>query len=256
MNTWVVHKCKKGENGGKFIFYSSSACCCRSIGSLLYQLLMQLDTEAWKCGICSKFKHCDSERNRESLKLIVSTAKVNKGGGVGGSKSVYWTDIDPINTDCVFYLCQILGFWFQLTYRLEFKVIEKENLRTESIYFWNHLKSCENRQGLFPTCLVWKYGSRPKIVILASKVEDEVNESKKLPSQAETQPLPPDALLPDVLHIQVFFLTGPTQKSSKYGTGPPQYRKMTKFTGDGKNPLLKKWKSMSQSVRPSLFAVS
>ena len=39
---------------------------------------------------------------------------------------------------------------------------------------------------------------------------------------------------------RVFFLTGPTQKSSKYGTGPPQYRKMTKFTGDGKNPLLKK----------------
>ena len=55
---------------------------------------------------------------------------------------------------------------------------------------------------------------------------------------------------------RVFFLTGPTQKSSKYGTGPPQYRKMTKFTGDGKNPLLKKWKSMSESVRPSLFAVS
>ena len=41
-------------------------------------------------------------------------------------------------------------------------------------------------------------------------------------------------------YYRVFFFTGPTQKSSKYGTGPPQYRKITKFTGDGKNPLVKK----------------
>ena len=32
----------------RFIYHSSAACCCRSIGSLLYQLLMQLDTEPWK----------------------------------------------------------------------------------------------------------------------------------------------------------------------------------------------------------------
>ena len=30
---------------------------------------------------------------------------------------------------------------------------------------------------------------------------------------------------------RVFFLTGPAQKSSKYGTGPPQQEKMTKYTG-------------------------
>ena len=35
---------------------------------------------------------------------------------------------------------------------------------------------------------------------------------------------------------RVIFLTGPTLKSSKYGTGPTQQRKMTKFSGDGKNP--------------------
>ena len=30
---------------------------------------------------------------------------------------------------------------------------------------------------------------------------------------------------------RVIFLTGPAQKSSKYGTGPPQQEKMTKYTG-------------------------
>ena len=30
---------------------------------------------------------------------------------------------------------------------------------------------------------------------------------------------------------RVVFLTGPAQKSSKYGTGPPQQKKMTKYTG-------------------------
>ena len=34
------------------------------------------------------------------------------------------------------------------------------------------------------------------------------------------------------LIYRVFFFTGPTQKSSKYGTGPPQYKKMTKFIKD------------------------
>ena len=31
--------------------------------------------------------------------------------------------------------------------------------------------------------------------------------------------------------LQGDFLTGPAQKSSKYGTGPPQQEKMTKYTG-------------------------
>ena len=30
---------------------------------------------------------------------------------------------------------------------------------------------------------------------------------------------------------RVVFLTGPTQKSSKYGTGPPQQEKITRYTG-------------------------
>ena len=30
---------------------------------------------------------------------------------------------------------------------------------------------------------------------------------------------------------RVIFLTGPAQKSSKYGTGPTQQQKMTKYTG-------------------------
>ena len=30
---------------------------------------------------------------------------------------------------------------------------------------------------------------------------------------------------------RVFFSNGPTQKSSKYGIGPPQQEKMTKYTG-------------------------
>ena len=30
---------------------------------------------------------------------------------------------------------------------------------------------------------------------------------------------------------RVTFLTGPAQKSSKYGTGPTQQQKMTKYTG-------------------------
>ena len=41
----------------------------------------------------------------------------------------------------------------------------------------------------------------------------------------------------DFLHkYRVSFLTGPAQKSSKYGTGPTNNEKMTKFTKDGKNP--------------------
>ena len=39
-----------------------------------------------------------------------------------------------------------------------------------------------------------------------------------------------------MLVLQGVFFTGPPPKSSKYGTGPPQQEKMTKFTGDGKNP--------------------
>ena len=32
-------------------------------------------------------------------------------------------------------------------------------------------------------------------------------------------------------NYRVTFLTGPAQKSSKYGTGPPQREKITKYTG-------------------------
>ena len=39
----------------------------------------------------------------------------------------------------------------------------------------------------------------------------------------------------DILIYRVIF-SGPPPKRSKYGTGPPQQEKMTKFTGDGKNP--------------------
>ena len=34
-----------------------------------------------------------------------------------------------------------------------------------------------------------------------------------------------------VILYRVIFLTGPAQKSSKYGTGPTQQQKMTKYTG-------------------------
>ena len=33
------------------------------------------------------------------------------------------------------------------------------------------------------------------------------------------------------MSYRVIFLTGPAQKSSKYGTGPTQQQKMTKYTG-------------------------
>ena len=39
---------------------------------------------------------------------------------------------------------------------------------------------------------------------------------------------------------RVVFLTGPTQKSSKYGTGPPQQEKMTKYTGPTQDLLTEK----------------
>ena len=39
---------------------------------------------------------------------------------------------------------------------------------------------------------------------------------------------------------RVVFLTGPTQKSSKYGTGPPQQEKMTKYTGPTQDLLTQK----------------
>ena len=39
---------------------------------------------------------------------------------------------------------------------------------------------------------------------------------------------------------RVVFLTGPTQKSSKYGTGPPQQEKMTKYTGSAQDLLTQK----------------
>ena len=38
------------------------------------------------------------------------------------------------------------------------------------------------------------------------------------------------------LLVQGDFLTGPAQRSLKYGTGPIQKRKMTKFSENGKNP--------------------
>ena len=34
-----------------------------------------------------------------------------------------------------------------------------------------------------------------------------------------------------ILLYRVFFSTGPTPKTSKYGTGPTQLQKMTKYTG-------------------------
>ena len=42
-----------------------------------------------------------------------------------------------------------------------------------------------------------------------------------------------DNVLPNPLsgNYRVTFLTGPAQKSSKYGTGPTQQQKMTKYTG-------------------------
>ena len=44
-------------------------------------------------------------------------------------------------------------------------------------------------------------------------------------------------VLLDISITRVFFYWSYPEK---YGTGPPQYRKITLFTGDGKNPLLKK----------------
>ena len=41
-------------------------------------------------------------------------------------------------------------------------------------------------------------------------------------------------------NYRVVFLTGPTQKSSKYGTGPPQQEKMTKYTGPTQDLLTQK----------------
>ena len=42
---------------------------------------------------------------------------------------------------------------------------------------------------------------------------------------------PSEALYAIIVNYRVVFLTGPTQKSSKYGTGPPQQEKLTKYTG-------------------------
>ena len=39
---------------------------------------------------------------------------------------------------------------------------------------------------------------------------------------------------------RVIFSNGPTQKSSKYGTGPPQQEKMTKYTGPTQDLLTQK----------------
>ena len=44
----------------------------------------------------------------------------------------------------------------------------------------------------------------------------------------------------DEFLYRVVFLTGPTQKSSKYGTGPPQQEKMTKYTGPTQDLLTQK----------------
>ena len=37
---------------------------------------------------------------------------------------------------------------------------------------------------------------------------------------------------------RVFHLTGPPPKSSKYGTGPPNKKKITKYTGPTQNRFL------------------
>ena len=57
------------------------------------------------------------------------------------------------------------------------------------------------------------------------------------------------------IKYRVFFLTGPTQKSSKYGTGPPQYRKMTKFIKDS-NISTNKSESPSQSLSDLNFSAN
>ena len=44
----------------------------------------------------------------------------------------------------------------------------------------------------------------------------------------------------NILCYRVVFLTGPTQKSSKYGIGPPQQEKMTKYTGPTQDLLTQK----------------
>ena len=49
-----------------------------------------------------------------------------------------------------------------------------------------------------------------------------------------------EALYAIVVNYRVVFLTGPTQKSSKYGTGPPQQEKMTKYTGPTQDLLTQK----------------
>ena len=60
------------------------------------------------------------------------------------------------------------------------------------------------------------------------------------------------------------FLTGPTQKSSKYGTGPPQQEKMTKYTGPIQDLLTQKsykygtWNFIKRNclLKTLLFSVS
>ena len=58
-----------------------------------------------------------------------------------------------------------------------------------------------------------------------------------------------------VTHHTGRFFTGPTQKSSKYGTGPPQYKKMTKFIKDN-NISTKKVKVQVRACQTLIFLLT
>ena len=49
----------------------------------------------------------------------------------------------------------------------------------------------------------------------------------------------------------VFFSNGPTKKSSKYGTGPPQQEKMTKYTGPIQDLLTQKSSKYGTGTPPA-----
>ena len=62
--------------------------------------------------------------------------------------------------------------------------------------------------------------------------DKEVLKKVKMTIKKEVHDLSPVCRPPrDLVIYRVTFLTGPAQKSSKYGTGPTQQQKITKYTG-------------------------
>ena len=122
----------------RFIYHSSAACCCRSIGSLLYQLLMQLDTEPWK-KISLIRNIFDQNPGRKYLWSEISLIRNAFDQNIFDQKYLWsdpWKKIYLIRVWILLptYLGQVLALRFQLAYGFEFKVIEKEDLRENTTH--------------------------------------------------------------------------------------------------------------------------